>query len=265
MLLIGELINSTRKQVREALERKDEGAIRRLARVQVEAGADILDLNAAMSMGREIDHLRWLVEVVQDEVGDIRLSIDTPNPEAMAAALELCKNRPMINSISNESGKKEMIPLIKEYDAEVIGLTMGEKKGMPKRVEDRLREAERLLAALDEAGIERERIYLDPLVMPIGVDQEQGPIVIEAVSLIKREFGVKVSVGLSNVSLGMPARSLLNRTFLAMLLSAGLDAAILDPTDEGLVATLKAAEALLGKDRYCMDYLSYHRARAKGA
>jgi 5-methyltetrahydrofolate--homocysteine methyltransferase len=258
MLIIGELINSSRKKVKEALKVKDEKIIRELARVQIEAGADVLDLNAATSMNREVKDLRWLVEVVQDELGDVRLSIDTPNPKAMAEALKLCKSKPMINSITNESKKKEIIPLLREYNADVIGLTMG-GRGMPKTVEDRLREAKQLLTTLDEAGIEKERIYLDPLVMSIGSNQDQGQIVIKTVSLIKQELGVKVSVGLSNVSFGLPARPLLNKTFLAMLLSAGADAAIIDPTDNELIATLRAAEALLGKDRYCMKYIHYHK------
>jgi 5-methyltetrahydrofolate--homocysteine methyltransferase len=260
MLIIGELINSSRAEIKAALKARDESLIRKLARVQLEAGANALDLNAGTSMEREVEDLRWLVRIVQDELGDVRLSIDTPNPEAMAAGLELCKARPIVNSITNEEErKKEIILLIKEYDADVIGLTMGGRR-IPRTVEDRLKEAEQLLKALDEAGINRERIFLDPLVMSIGSNQEQGRIVIEAVRSIKQEFGVKTLVGLSNVSFGLPGRSLINRTFLAMLLAAGLDAAILDPTNKEIIATLQAAEAILGKDHHCMKYIHHQRS-----
>ena len=126
MLIIGELLNSTRKAVKEALEAKDEATIRRLAREQVEAGADILDVNTATSMEKEIDDLRWVIGLIHDEVGKVRLAIDTPNPKAMVAGIELCQARPIINSINNDPRQhQEFIPIVKEGDADIIGLTMG--------------------------------------------------------------------------------------------------------------------------------------------
>ncbi|MFQ6117160.1 MAG: dihydropteroate synthase, partial [Candidatus Bipolaricaulia bacterium] len=214
-----------------------------------------------------IEDLEWVIGLIYDEVGEeVRLSIDSPNPEAIAAGLALCKAQPMINSINNDPKLQEqLIPLIKEHEPDVIGLAMG-GKGMPKTREDRLEEAEQLITTLQNSGIDLSRLYIDPLVMTIGSDQEQARVVIETVRAIKErwgDLGVKTSGGLSNVSYGLPRRSVINRAFLAMLLEAGLDAALIDPTDRGMMDILKASEALLGIDAYCMQYIKYMRARAK--
>ena len=257
--IIGELINSSRPQVKEAISRRDEGVIRRLARAQVEAGANALDLNAAESMEREPDDLRWLVEVVQDELVEVRLSIDTANPEAMEAGLSACRARPIINSVSNEATRRPIIELAARTEAEVIGLPMGQV-GMPKTAEERLAEARALIEACEEAGIPRERLLIDVLCMSVGSNPDQGLAALAAARKIK-ELGVRTCAAVSNVSFGLPRRKLLNRTYLAMLAASGVDAVILDPTDQGMMETLLAAEALTGKDKYCMEYIRYHRKK----
>ena len=257
--IIGELINSSRAQVKEAISRKDEGVIRKLARAQVEAGADALDLNAAESMEREPDDLRWLVEVVQDELGEVRLSIDTANPEAMEAGLSACRARPIVKSISNEATRRPIIELAARTEAEVIGLPMGQA-GMPKTAEERLAETRALIEACEEAGIPRERLLIDVLCMSVGSNPDQGLAALAAARKIK-ELGVRTCAAVSNVSFGLPRRKLLNRTYLAMLAASGVDAVILDPTDQGMMETLLAAEALTGKDKYCMEYIRYHRKK----
>jgi cobalamin-dependent methionine synthase I len=267
MLIIGELLNSTRKKVKRALQEKDEVTIRSLARRQVEAGAEILDVNTATSMECETGDMEWVVGLIYDEVGEgVRLAIDSPNPKALAKGLELCKARPMINSINNDKKLQEqLIPLAKEYDADMIGLTMGGKGGMPQTREDRLGEAERLVDSLQVAGVDLARLYVDPLAMSIGSNQDQAMAVIETVRAVKERWGnlgVKTSSGLSNISFGLPGRSIINRAFLAMLLGAGLDAALIDPTDEGLVNILRASAALTGADAYCLGYIRYMREKA---
>ena len=266
MLVIGELINSTRKEVKKALQARDEKVIRRLARNQVGAGADVLDVNTAESRKQEIEDMEWVINLVYDEVGDeTRLSIDSPNPKAVARGLELCHARPLVNSISNDPKVQEaLLPLLGQYEAEVIGLTMGGRKGMPMTVEARLEEAELLVKSLQSHNFPLQNLYIDPLVMTIGSNQEQAQAVIDAVRAIKERWGnlgVKTSVGLSNVSYGLPKRSVINRAFLAMLLEAGLDAALIDPTDMGMMDILKASEALLGTDAYCLGYIKYMRDR----
>ena len=265
MIIVGELLNSTRKSVQKALTEKDEATIRRLAREQVEAGADILDVNTATSMEREIDDMKWVIGLVYDEVGEeVRLAIDTPKPEAMAAGLKLCRARPLINSVNNDPRQREMIDIAKGTDVDIVGMPMGGKTAMPKTVEERLGEAELLIGTLSEAGVDLQRLYIDTIVMTIGTNQEQGRAVIDSTREIKKRYGsreVKTSVGLSNVSFGLPSRTLLNQAFLAMLLEAGLDMAFISPKDEGMMNILRASEAILGADQNCLRYVRYMRSK----
>lgn len=267
MLIVGELINSTRDEVKRALKERDKGVIRSLARRQVEAGADVLDVNTSTGMEREVEDMKWVIGLIYDELGErVRLSIDSPNPEAIAAGLALCKARPMINSINNDPAMHErLIPLIKKHEADVIGMVIGGKR-MPKTKEDRLEGTVQLINSVQAAGINLERLYVDPLAMTIGSNQEQARVVIETVRAIKErwgDLGVKVSVGLSNVSFGLPRRSIVNRAFLAMLLEVRLDAAFIDPTDQGIMDILRASEALIGSDAYCMRYIKHMREKGK--
>ncbi len=260
-LTIGELINSTRDEVKKALKEKDEDFIRRLARAQTEAGADAIDLNAGESREKEKSDMEWLIDVVEDEIEDVRIAIDTPDPEVLEFGLEKVKHKPVINSISNEKDKQDAREIASGYDADIIGLAMG-AEGMPMTVEDRLNETEALLEKCDELGIAKDQLYVDVIAMTIGSNQEQGQYVIDSVLQIKEEFGVKTNIGLSNVSFGLPDRCLINRTVFAMLLEAGLDAALIDPTDTPMMDTLKAAEALLGEDKSCLGYLKYIRSKS---
>lgn len=265
MIVLGELINSTRKSVQKALAEKDEATIRRLAREQLEAGADIIDVNTATSMEKEIDDMKWVIGLVYDEVGeDVRVAIDTPNPKAMAAGLKLCKARPLLNSVNNDPRQKELIDIAKGSEGDIVGLPMGGKTAMPKTVEERLEETDILVCTLEQAGIDLNRLYVDTIVMTIGSNQEQGRAVINATREVKRRFGdkgVKTSVGLSNVSFGLPKRTLLNQAFLAMLLEAGLDMAVIDPRDEGMMDILRASEAIIGTDQNCLKYMRHVRSK----
>ncbi|MBS3786942.1 dihydropteroate synthase [Candidatus Bipolaricaulota bacterium] len=258
-LTIGELINSTRDEVKQALKEKDEDLIRKLARDQSEAGADVIDLNAGESMEDEKKDMDWLIDLVEDEIDDVRICIDTPDPEVLEFALNKVENKPVINSISNEEDKAKAREVAADSDAEIIGLAMGEG-GMPETVEDRLTETETLLEKCEKLGIDEDRLYIDVIAMTIGSNQEQGQYVIDSVRGIKEKFGVKTNIGLSNMSFGLPDRALINRTAFAMLLEAGLDAALIDPTDRSMMNTLKAAEALLGVDKNCLNYLQYKRS-----
>ncbi len=260
--VIGELLNSSRKEVQKALQTKDAQTIARLARAQVEAGAGALDLNAAQSMEDEAADLRWMVGVVQKEVGDVRLAIDTANPEVMEAALEDCHARPIVNSISNEASRASMVELVGSTDAEVIGLAMG-KKGMPKTAEDRLQEARALVEMCEAAGISEDRIIVDVLCMSVASDPEQGLASLDGARRISRELQVRTCVAVSNVSFGLPGRAALNRTYLAMAVAAGVNALITDPTRSDVLEALLASEALTGQDAYCMGYIKHYR-RTKG-
>ena len=265
MIVLGELINSTRKSVQKALAEKDEATIRRLAREQLEAGADIIDVNTATSMEKEIDDMKWVIGLVYDEVGeDTRIAIDTPNPKAMAAGLKLCKARPLLNSVNNDPRQKELIDIAKGSEGDIVGLPMGGKTAMPKTVEERLEETDILVCTLEQAGVDLNRLYVDTIVMTIGSNQEQGRAVIDSTREVKRRYGskgVKTSVGLSNVSFGLHKRTLLNQAFLAMLLEAGLDMAVIDPRDEGMMNILRASEAIIGTDQNCLKYMRHVRGK----
>ncbi len=259
--VIGELLNSSRKAVAEALKAKDDEAILRTARAQLEAGAGALDLNAAQSMDDEAADLRWMVRVIQEELGsEVRLALDTASPEVMEEALGDCQALPIVNSVSNEASRVPLIELTAGTEAEVIGLPMG-KKGMPKTAEERLDEARALVEACENAGIARERLLIDILCMSAGSDPKQGTAALQAAHLIREKLGVRTCAAVSNVSFGLPSRALLNRTYLAMLVAAGVEALITDPTRQDLMDTLFAAEALTGQDAYCMNYIRRHKRR----
>jgi cobalamin-dependent methionine synthase I len=261
MLIIGERINSTRKAIAPAVKERDAAFIQEEARKQANAGADYLDCNAA-TVGRreEPEALCWLVQTVQEAV-DLPISLDSPNPEAIEAALRVHRGTPLINSISGEQEKLErLLPLVRDYHAKVIALCMDDE-GMPRTSEDRVRIGTRLVARLTAAGVPEEDVILDPLLMPISVDSRHGLDALQPMAQLKRHYpNSRVSVGLTNVSYGLPERRWLNRAMLLLAMGAGLDAAICDPTDHDLMSMLLAAETLLGRDEFCANYLAAARA-----
>jgi 5-methyltetrahydrofolate--homocysteine methyltransferase len=269
MLIIGERINSTRKSIAPAVKERNAALIQEEARRQAEAGAHYLDCNAA-TVGREEEPeaLCWLVRTVQECV-DLPVALDSPNPDAIEGALAVHRGTAIINSISGECEKLErllpLVPLVRDHRARVIALCMDDH-GMPQTSEDRVRIGLRLIARLLAAGVSEEEILVDPLLMPISVDSRHGSDVLAAITAFKQHFPqIRVSVGLTNVSYGLPERRWLNRAMLMMAMGAGLDAVICDPTDRDLMALLLSGEALLGRDEFCAGYLAAARAGRLGA
>jgi len=211
----------------------------------------------------EIEGLRWAIPLLQCEL-NIPLSIDTPNPRALEAALKIHKGRALLNSVTGEKSSLDaIIPIIREFKPLVIALCL-EESGPPTSADIALARAQRLSEVLARAGLQPEDIFFDPLVRPIGVDAASGALFFGSVEMLKREMPhVKTIAGLSNVSFGMPQRRLLNRTFLSLAMARGLDAAICDPLDGELQASIHAAAAMLGQDPSLKRYLRYSRARAK--
>jgi 5-methyltetrahydrofolate--homocysteine methyltransferase len=259
MLIIAERINSTRKSVAKAVSERDEAFIRDLAERQAAAGADFLDVNAGAFPSDEAEHLKWLVTVCQDAV-DIPLSLDSPSPDALKAALPLVKKPPFINSITGEASRiEQVVPLVVEHEANVICLSMDEG-GMPETAADRVEVAKKTVATLEKMGVPAERMFCDPLVQPVSTNSEYGPLVLDTIGGIREALPeVHIICGLSNVSFGLPQRKLVNRNFLSMCVARGLDAAILDPLDDLLMANMHASEMLAGRDEYCMNYLGAHK------
>jgi 5-methyltetrahydrofolate--homocysteine methyltransferase len=265
MIVIGEKINTSRKSIEKAVEKRDAAFISRVAREQAEAGANYIDVNAGTFLDREIDSLCWLVETVQSEV-DLPLSLDSPNHLALSAAIKCHRGEPMINSISLEEERlQSLLPVVTSQPCHVVALCMG-KTAMPATVEERVEVGSELIQKLTDCGMSLEKIYVDPLVQPVSVDTDMGKATLGAISRIMRDFpGVNTICGLSNISFGLPLRHLINRNFLALAISQGLSAAILDPTDKQLMATLLSTEMLLGKDEYCGRFIdAYQGGRITG-
>jgi len=260
MKIIGERINDSRARVTQAVSGRDAEFIRDLARRQVEAGSDWLDVSAGALPKREAEDLTWLVQTVQAAV-EVPLCLDSANPGALAAAIREVRQAPLINSISGEKARLDgILPLVRDGDCSVIASAMDDR-GVPSSVEDRLTAIRALLDELHGAGVASQRIYVDPLVTAVAADVQSGRIALETMRRVRSEFpDVHIVSGLSNVSFGLPVRSLINRAFLTLALEAGLDTAILDPLDRELRKAILAAEVVLGHDRYCLNYTRTYRA-----
>lgn len=260
MIIIGEKINSTLKAVRPAVENRDAKVITDLAVAQAEAGATYIDVNAGVFVEGEPEHLVWLVETVQAAT-DLPLAIDSPNPEAMRAGLVANKNgKPILNSITDETPRwNEVIPLVREFKTGIVALTMDDS-GMPETKDERVRIAGSLIDKLTKEGVALDDIHIDPLVRPIGTGSHYGHVALDTIRDIKTKWPeVHITCGLSNISFGIPARKLMNTTFLVAAIAAGMDGAILNPMDKQLMSFLFAADALMGNDEYCMEYIMKFR------
>jgi len=260
MIVIGELINASRKAIKAAIEAGDAEAIAKIARDQAEAGADYIDVNAGIFVGKEPEYLKWLVETVQ-QATDKPCAIDSPDPKAIEAALAVHKGTPMINSISLEKERYEkLLPVIAGTDLKVIALCMSDA-GMPQTVADRMTIADEPVGGLLKNNVAVENIFVDPLVQPVSVDTTFGLEFINTIEKIVAAFpGIHTACGLSNISYGLPARKFMNRIFVTMAIAKGLDGAIINPLDSRMMATIIAAEALAGRDSFCMNYLKAFRA-----
>ncbi len=260
MIIIGELINASRKAIGAAIEGQDAAAIQKVAEDQHTAGADFIDVNAGIFVDKEPEYLSWLVQTVQ-QVVEGPCAIDSPNPKAIEAALEVHQGTPMINSISLEKERYDnLMPILAGTDMKVIALCMSDE-GMPETVEDRLKIADKLVNGLLQNNVKVENIFVDPLVQPMSVNNDFGMEFINAVEQIMQKFeGIHTACGLSKISYGLPARPFLNQTFMVMAITKGLDGAIVNPLDKKMMANITAAETLAGKDNFCMNFLQAYRA-----
>jgi cobalamin-dependent methionine synthase I len=265
MFIVGERINTTRKSMDQAVRERKTEAIQKEAARQVQAGANTLDVNCgSLEAEEEPEALTWLVKTVQS-VTALPLCLDSPNPDALAAGLAVHQGKPMINSISGERSRyTRVLTLIKEYHASVVALGMDER-GIPQEKSQALEVGIRLVENLLADDIPLDDIYFDPLVRSLATSPGS---VLETLGLmrdLKARFpGLHFISGLSNVSFGLPERRHLNRAFVVLSVASGLDAVIMDPLDNDMVAVIYAAEALTGRDRFCLKYIeAYHQGRLK--
>lgn len=264
MLIFGERINGMFTDIGNALRNKDPKPIQHWAVKQQEGGAHYLDVNSGPAIPTEerVEAYEWMVNVIQ-EVSDLPLVLDSTNYNAIEAGLKVCKRPAIINSCPAEQVKIERVfPMAIQYNAGVIGLTM-DKKGIPKDSENRVAFAMELVAAADEYGLRMEDLFIDPLILPVNVAQEHAPEVLESLRQVKMlaDPAPRTVLGLSNVSQKSPDRNLINRTYLAMAIACGLDAAIMDANDDDLVDVAATAQILLNKSIYADSYLKVFRSR----
>ena len=256
MYVISERINGLFSTVARAIDSRDEKFIQELAVRQVECGAQALDINTGPGREDAPAVMEWLVKTVQD-VTSLTLSLDSPGAKTMEAGLRASRNKVIINSTTAERKRMEkFFPLCREFGTEIICLAMDER-GVPNDANSRAEMAMLMMTTAMEYEIMPDRIYLDPLILPVGAAQDQGKKIIQALHLFQtlNDPPPRTVVGLSNVSNLTKERSLLNRTYLAMLMGAGLTAAICDPEDEELMRTIKAGQVLLNEKLYCDDFL----------
>lgn len=257
--LIGERINPAgRKKLQEALKRGDLEMVQREALSQAEAGADILDVSVG-TFG--VDEVKLLPEAVQlvIETVDLPLCIDSAYPKAMEAALKVYKGKPLVNSVTGEEHSlARVLPLVKDYGAAVIGLVQDDE-GIPKNSERRLAITRKIVERAESAGISRRNILIDCLTFAVGADPTSGSIVIDTIRKIKAELGVNLTLGASNVSFGLPDRSLLNKAFVAMAIAAGVTCLIVDVAQ--VRSAVLAADLIMGRDRRARRYIEAYRQR----
>lgn len=246
--------------MKKALLGHDEDFIRDAAEEQARKGAGYIDVNVATgkgSPGQEKKDMGWAVRLVQEASGK-PVAIDTTDPAVLEAGLQAHQGQAMINSITGEKDRLEdFLKLAGRYQSLVIALPISDR-GIPPTPEERLEVCHGILEEAQRHQVPPSHLYFDPLVLPVSVETGHGLRSIETLEGIKKIPGVKTTLGLSNISYGMPQRKLLNRAFLALCLRY-LDSAILDPLDQPLVALLRAGNTLLGKDKMCMDYLKAYR------
>jgi 5-methyltetrahydrofolate--homocysteine methyltransferase len=256
-VIIGEKINPTgHKKLAAALQEENFDYVRELALRQVAWGADVLDVNVGVPGLDEVAMLKKVVSLVASTV-DVPLCLDSANPEVLAAGLAAAAGKPLVNSVSGEEKRLEaVLPLVKGRGAAVIGLTMDDN-GIPKTAEERLAIAGKIINRAAQLGIPAEDIIIDPLVLTVGTDSKSALVTLETIQLVRREFGVNLNLGASNVSFGLPDRPIINQAFLALAIQNGVTCSITDPLKLGMA--IRAADLLLGRDDYAMRYIKYFR------
>jgi len=261
--VIGERINPTgKKKLAEDLSRGKFDVLVQEALSQKEAGADILDVNVAVSGVDETTILPKAVLKVL-EVSGLPVCIDSSNPEALKKALEVYPYKALVNSVTGqEKSLKAVLPLVKKFGASVVGLTMDDN-GIPKTADKRFDVAKRIIEVAESYGIPREDIVIDCLCLTQATETNSAVVTLKTLTRVSRELGVTTVLGVSNISFGMPDRKIINLSFLSQAISQGLNAAIVDPTIEGMVETILASDFLAGRDSYGRRYLKYYREKRK--
>lgn len=262
MIIIGEKINGSIPAVAEAIANKDADFIKNRAKMQAEANASFIDCCASVPEDIEVETLKWMIDCIQ-EVTDLPISVDSPSADVLTQAYKFCNRPGLFNSVSGEGDKIDKIfPIMAQpenKDWEVIAL-LSDDTGIPKTAADRLRVFDRIMAKAEEYGIDPSRIHVDPLVEMLCTSEDGIAMNIEVISTIRKRYPtIHITAAVSNISFNLPVRKLINLGFTVLAMNAGLDSAILDPTNRDMLGLIYATEALLGMDDYCMEYIGAYR------
>ena len=257
MIIIGEKINGSIPSVARAIAERDADHIRNLAKIQSEAGADFIDVCASVKDG-ELETLHWLIDLVQ-EVTDTPICVDSPDARVCVEAMKFCKKPGLVNSVSMEGDKCDVIfPAIAGTPWQVVALLCG--KGIPKSAADRLNVFDQLMEKAKAYGIPASKIHIDPLVEMLCTSEDGIAMVTEVIAAVKeKQPSIHVTGAVSNISFNLPVRKLLNQAFLVLAMNAGMDSAVMDPTNRDMMGMMYATEAMLGLDEYCMEYIGAYR------
>jgi len=258
--IIAERINMTRKSIREKVWERDTAFVVNEVQAQEAAGATHIDINAGADPAREQEDMVWLTEVISDATA-LPLSFDSASAEVLEAGLKICNRAgTIINSTTLEQERIDnTLPLVKEFNTGIIALTMDDN-GMPDDCAGRTHLVDRIAGLMHQEDIALNRVYIDTLIRPVSTNPEQISAIIESVRYIKQTYNeAHIMVGLSNISFGIPKRIHVNRAFFVMMLEAGLDGAIIDPCADGMMGIMYGTLALMGKDEYCMNYITAHQ------
>ena len=253
--VIGERINPTgKKRFKQSLMENDIDYILNQGIEQMEAGADILDVNVGLP---EINEAEMMVRVIKElqAVVDIPLQIDSTDPAVIEAGLRVCNGKPIVNSVNGEQEVLEKIlPLVKKYGASVVGLTL-DSNGIPKTAEERFAIAERIVNAAEKHGIPRHDVYIDCLTLTVSAQQAEAAETLKAVRMVKEKLGVHTVLGVSNISFGLPYRDLINHSFLTLAMGCGLDLPIINPNAESMMNAVMAFNVLNNVDKDSAAYI----------
>lgn len=259
MIIIGEKINGSIPAVAEAIAKRDADFIKNRAKMQAEAGATFIDCCASVPEAEEAETLKWMIDCIQ-EVTDLPISVDSPSPDVLLEVFPYCKRPGLINSVSGEGDKIDKIfPAIADTKWEVICL-LSDDTGIPKCAADRLKVFDKIMAKAKEYGIAPSRMHIDPLVEMLCTSENGIETNTEVISTVRSQYpDIHITAAVSNISFNLPVRKMINLGFTVLAMNAGLDSAILDPTNRDLMGVIYATEALLGEDEYCMEYIGAYR------
>ncbi len=260
MIIIGEKINGSIPAVSEAIANHDAELIKQRAIAQEKAGATFIDCCASVPEAQEAETLRWMIDCIQ-EVTDLPISVDSPSADVLTQAWKFCRKPGLINSVSGEGDKIDKIfPILAENKGWQVIALLSDDTGIPKNAADRLKVFDTIMSKAKEYGISPDRIHIDPLVEMLCTSESGIETNVEVISTVRRKVpSIHITAAVSNISFNLPVRKMINLGFTVLAMNAGLDSAILDPTNRDLMGLIYATEALLGLDDYCMEYISAYR------